>query len=85
MRSRTYWNSQRLIPGFEAPVLLAYSAKTGRQALEYLMLSLQKQQEGSKVSRPNRQPIPFFAALLMAGLDGIKNKIDPGEAATKDL
>ena len=75
-----------MIPGFEAPVLLAYSAKNRSASIRIPYV------ESSKATRvearfpdPTANPYLSFAALLMAGLDGIKNKIDPGEAATKDL
>jgi glutamine synthetase len=77
---------KRLIPGFEAPVLLAFSAKNRSASIRIPYV------ESSKATRvearfpdPTANPYLSFAALLMAGLDGIKNKIDPGEAATKDL
>ncbi len=77
---------KRLIPGFEAPVLRAYSARN-RSASVRIPWS-----ESPKAKRvecrfpdPSANPYLAFAALLMAGLDGIKNKIDPGEASDKDL
>ena len=77
---------KRLIPGFEAPVLLAYSAKNRSASIRIPYVESPKATRvEARFPDPTANPYLSFAALLMAGLDGIKNKIDPGEAATKDL
>ena len=77
---------KRLIPGFEAPVLLAYSAKNRSASIRIPFVESQKATRvEARFPDPTANPYLSFAALLMAGLDGIKNKIDPGDAATKDL
>ncbi len=77
---------KRLVPGFEAPVKLAYSARNRSASVRIPYVSNPK---GRRVEVRFPDPIcnPYlaFAAMLMAGLDGIENKIHPGEAATKDL
>lgn len=77
---------KRLIPGFEAPVLLAYSQRN-RSASCRIPYG-----EGEKAKRveirfpdPTANPYLAFSAMLMAGLDGIKNQIDPGAARDEDL
>ncbi len=77
---------KRLIPGFEAPVLLAYSAsnRSGGVRIPWSESPKAKRVE-ARFPDPAANPYLCFAALLMAGLDGIKNKIDPGEASDKDL
>ncbi|GAJ30514.1 type I glutamate--ammonia ligase [Acidomonas methanolica] len=77
---------KRLIPGFEAPVLLAYSAANRSASCRIPFGS------GPKAKRvevrfpdPTANPYLAFSAMLMAGLDGIQNKIHPGEAIDKDL
>jgi glutamine synthetase len=77
---------KRLIPGFEAPVLRAYSARnrSGCVRIPWTESPKAKRVE-ARFPDPSANPYLAFAALLMAGLDGIKNKIDPGEASDKDL
>lgn len=77
---------KRLIPGFEAPVLLAYSARN-RSASCRIPYSPDKQAKRVEVRFPDPTANPYlaFSAMLMAGLDGINNKIDPGEAMDKNL
>ncbi len=77
---------KRLIPGFEAPVLRAYSARnrSGCVRIPWTESPKAKRVE-ARFPDPAANPYLCFAALLMAGLDGIKNKIDPGEAMDKDL
>ncbi len=77
---------KRLIPGFEAPVLRAYSAsnRSGCVRIPWAESPKAKRVE-ARFPDPAANPYLCFAALLMAGLDGIKNKIDPGEAQDKDL
>jgi glutamine synthetase len=77
---------KRLIPGFEAPVLLAYSARNRSASCRIPIASSPK---GKRVEvrfpDPAANPYLGFAAMLMAGLDGIQNKIHPGEAMDKNL
>ncbi|MBU2962125.1 type I glutamate--ammonia ligase [Citreicella sp. C3M06] len=77
---------KRLIPGFEAPVLRAYSARnrSGCVRIPWSESPKAKRVE-ARFPDPAANPYLCFAALLMAGLDGIKNKIDPGEAMDKNL
>ncbi len=77
---------KRLIPGFEAPVLRAYSARnrSGCVRIPWAESPKAKRVE-ARFPDPAANPYLCFAALLMAGLDGIQNKIDPGEANDKDL
>jgi len=77
---------KRLIPGFEAPVLRAYSAsnRSGCVRIPWTESPKAKRVE-ARFPDPVANPYLCFAALLMAGLDGIKNKIDPGPASDKDL
>ncbi|MDJ0827676.1 MAG: type I glutamate--ammonia ligase [Rhodobacter sp.] len=77
---------KRLIPGFEAPVLRAYSARN-RSASVRIPWTESPKAKRVEVRFPDPAANPYlcFAALLMAGLDGIKNKIDPGPAMDKDL
>ena len=77
---------KRLIPGFEAPVLLAYSARNRSASCRIPWTESPKAKRvETRFPDPSANPYLCFAALLMAGLDGIKNKIHPGEAADKDL
>ena len=77
---------KRLIPGFEAPVLRAYSARnrSGCVRIPWTESPKAKRVE-ARFPDPAANPYLAFAALLMAGLDGILNKIDPGAASDKDL
>ena len=77
---------KRLVPGFEAPVMLAYSARN-RSASIRIPYDSNPKGRRIEVRFPDSTANPYlaFSALLMAGLDGIKNKIDPGEAMDKDL
>ena len=77
---------KRLIPGFEAPVMLAYSARNRSAALRIPYVDSPK---GKRVELrfgdPTANPYLMFASMLMAGIDGVINKIHPGEPADKDL
>lgn len=77
---------KRLVPGFEAPVLLAYSARN-RSASCRIPHSASPNGKRVEVRFPDATANPYlcYTALLMAGLDGIKNKIHPGDAMDKDL
>ncbi len=77
---------KRLVPGFEAPVMLAYSARNRSASIRIPYVTNPK---GRRVEirfpDPTANPYLAFAAMMMAGLDGIQNKIHPGEAMDKDL
>ena len=77
---------KRLIPGFEAPVLLAYSARNRSASIRIPYVASPK---GKRIEvrfpDPSANPYLAFSAMLMAGLDGIENKIHPGEAMDKNL
>ena len=77
---------KRLIPGFEAPVLRAYSARnrSGCVRIPWTESPKAKRVE-ARFPDPSSNPYLCFSALLMAGLDGIKNKVNPGEAMDKNL
>ncbi len=77
---------KRLVPGFEAPVLLAYSARN-RSAGCRIPLGAGPKAKRVEVRFPDPSANPYlaFAAMLMAGLDGIQNKIDPGDPIDKNL
>jgi len=77
---------KRLIPGFEAPVLLAYSARNRSAGcrIPFAIGAAGKRVE-VRFPDPSANPYLAFAAMLMAGIDGIKNKIHPGQAIDKDL
>ena len=77
---------KRLVPGFEAPVLLAYSSRNRSASCRIPYTTSPK---GKRVEvrfpDPSANPYLCFAALLMAGLDGVRNKIHPGDAIDKNL
>jgi glutamine synthetase len=77
---------KRLVPGFEAPVKLAYSARNRSASIRIPYVSNPK---GRRIEvrfpDPTANPYMAFAAMMMAGLDGVQNKIHPGEAADKNL
>lgn len=77
---------KRLVPGFEAPVMLAYSARNRSASIRIPFVANPKATRIEvRFPDPTANPYLAFTALLMAGLDGIKNKIHPGDAADKDL
>ncbi|GAM54657.1 glutamine synthetase type I [Vibrio ishigakensis] len=77
---------KRLVPGFEAPVMLAYSARNRSASIRIPVVPSPKARRIElRFGDPTANPYLCFAAMLMAGLDGIKNKIHPGEAMDKDL
>ena len=77
---------KRLVPGFEAPVKLAYSARNRSASIRIPFVANPKgRRVEARFPDPMMNPYLGFSAMLMAGLDGVENKIHPGEAATKDL
>ena len=77
---------KRLVPHFEAPIMLAYSARNRSASIRIPYVSSPKGKRiEARFPDPMMNPYLGFAALLMAGLDGIQNKIHPGEAADKNL
>jgi len=77
---------KRLVPGYEAPVLLAYSARNRSASCRISFGSSPKSKRVEvRFPDPGANPYLAFAAMLMAGLDGIKNKIHPGQPMDKDL
>ena len=77
---------KRLVPGYEAPVLLAYSSRN-RSASCRIPYGTGAKAKRVEVRFPDAMANPYlaYAALMMAGLDGIQNKIHPGEAMDKNL
>lgn len=77
---------RRLVPGFEAPVILAYSARNRSASIRipYVQSPKGKRIE-ARFPDPSANPYLLFAAMLMAGIDGIQNKLHPGDPADKDL
>jgi len=77
---------KRLVPGFEAPVMLAYSARNRSASIRIPWVANPKARR-IEVRFPDSSANPYFAfaAMMMAGLDGIQNKIHPGDPADKDL
>ncbi len=86
LTSPTTNSFRRLVPGFEAPVNLAYSQRN-RSAI--CRIPVTKSSKAKRVEfrapDPSSNPYLCFSAILMAGLDGIQNRIDPGEPQDKDL
>lgn len=77
---------KRLVPGFEAPVLLAYSARNRSASIRIPHVANPKAARIEvRFPDPLANPYLAFSAMLMAGIDGIKNKIHPGDAMDKDL
>src|SRR3954466_6728578 len=78
---------KRLVPGFEAPVNLAYSRRNRSAACRIPMYSASPKAKRVEFRPPDPSCNPYlaFSAMLMAGLDGIENKIDPGEPLDKDI
>jgi glutamine synthetase len=87
LTSPTTNSYRRLVPGFEAPVNLAYSQRNRSAICRIPVYSKSAKAKRIEFRAPDPSSNPYlcFAALLMAGLDGIQNKIDPGEPADKDL
>ncbi|MED5524860.1 MAG: glutamate--ammonia ligase, partial [Pseudomonadota bacterium] len=77
---------KRLVPGFEAPVMLAYSARNRSASIRIPYTASPKgKRVETRFPDPTANPYLAFAAMLMAGIDGIKNKIHPGDAMDKNL
>jgi glutamine synthetase len=78
---------KRLVPGFEAPVNLAYSRRNRSAAIRIPMYSTSPKSKRIEFRCPDPTCNPYlaFSAMLMAALDGIQNKIDPGESLDKDI
>ncbi len=78
---------RRLVPGFEAPVNLAYSQRNRSAVCRIPVYSKSPKAKRVEFRAPDPSANPYlcFAALLMAGLDGVQNRIDPGEPMDKDL
>jgi glutamine synthetase len=78
---------KRLVPGFEAPVSLVYSARNRSASVRIPTYSGSPKAKRIEFRTPDPTATPYiaFAAMLMAGLDGIQNKIDPGDPMDKNL
>jgi glutamine synthetase len=78
---------KRLVPGYEAPVNLAYSRRNRSAAVRIPMYSASPKAKRVEFRPPDPSCNPYlaFAAMMMAGLDGIQNKIEPGEPLDKDI
>ena len=77
---------KRLVPGYEAPVMLAYSNRNRSASIRIPIVNSDKARRIEvRFPDPTANPYLAFTAMMMAGLDGIKNKIDPGAAADKNL
>lgn len=77
---------KRLVPGFEAPVLLAYSSRNRSAAIRIPHISNPKARRIEvRFPDPMANPYLAFSAMMLAGLDGIKNRIHPGQARDEDL
>ncbi|MBW2621803.1 MAG: type I glutamate--ammonia ligase [Deltaproteobacteria bacterium] len=78
---------KRLVPGFEAPVNMAYSSRNRSAAIRLPLYSASPKAKRVEVRFPDPSCNGYmaFSAMLMAGLDGIQNKIDPGDPLDKDI
>src|SRR5437667_5607086 len=78
---------KRLVPGYEAPVNLAYSRRNRSAAVRIPMYSANPKAKRLEFRPPDPAANPYlaFAAMMMAGIDGVLNKIDPGEPLDKDI
>ena len=78
---------KRLVPGYEAPVNLAYSRRNRSAACRIPMYSASPKAKRVEFRPPDPSANPYlaFAAMLMAGIDGVLNRIDPGEPLDKDI
>ena len=77
---------KRLVPGFEAPVKLAYSARNRSASIRIPYVSSDKGRRiECRFPDPLCNPYLGFAAMMMAGLDGVQNKINPGDPSDKNL
>ncbi len=77
---------KRLVPGFEAPVKLAYSARNRSASIRIPYVQSDKARRiETRFPDPGANPYLCFTALMMAGLDGVQNKIHPGDPADKNL
>ena len=77
---------KRLVPGFEAPVMLAYSARNRSASIRIpYVTSAKARRIEVRFPDPTANPYLAFTAMMMAGLDGIQNKIHPGDAMDKNL
>ncbi|HZS45277.1 MAG TPA: type I glutamate--ammonia ligase [Blastocatellia bacterium] len=78
---------KRLVPGFEAPVNLAYSARNRSAAIRIPMFSASPKAKRVEFRPPDPSCNPYlaFAAMLLAGIDGVQNRIDPGQPLDKDI
>jgi len=78
---------RRLVPGYEAPVKLAYSQRNRSACVRIPLYSKSEKAKRIEFRPPDPSCNPYlaFAAMLMAGLDGVRNRIHPGEALDKDL
>ena len=88
MAGNSYTNSyKRLVPGFEAPVNLAYSSRNRSAAIRIPMYSPSPKAKRLEIRYPDPSCNGYltFSVMLMAGLDGIENKIDPGEPLDKNI
>jgi glutamine synthetase len=83
----TYNSYRRLVPGYEAPVNLAYSSRNRSASIRIPMYSSSPKAKRIEARFPDSSGNPYltFAAMLMAGIDGIQRKLDPGDALDKDL
>ncbi len=87
LTSPTTNSYRRLVPGFEAPVNLAYSSRNRSASIRIPMYSASPKAKRAEVRFPDASCNPYlaFSAMLMAGLDGIENKIEPGAPLDKDI